>query len=127
MAKEKRSITPFTRKVLASIRRIPRGRVATYGQIAILAGSPQGSRGVSWILHSSSATEKLPWHRVINSQGKISFPRGSSLFIKQRRLLRTEGVEVGPAGEVDRGRFQWKTKKPARLRASGPRMFSKDS
>ena len=69
---------PGTLSVLVKklIRQIPRGRVSCYGQIAALAGNPKGSRAVVWLLHSSSAREKLPWHRVINSRGTISLPPG---------------------------------------------------
>jgi len=66
-------ISEFTKQVMEQIKAIPFGNVATYKQIAELAGKPQASRGVSWILHSCSTAYKLPWHRVLNSQGKISF------------------------------------------------------
>jgi len=117
--KPKPGETPFTREVKAAIRRIPRGRVATYGQIAALAGRERAARGVAWILHSSSAAAGLPWHRVIGGQGKISLPhargrgtctpgrcpRGS--FEAQRKRLVAEGVAVGPGGRIDLKLFQW--------------------
>ncbi|MCK7527697.1 MAG: MGMT family protein [Ignavibacteriales bacterium] len=65
--------TPFTRQVKAVLRRIPRGRVATYGQIAALAGRERAARGVAWILHSSSEAGGLPWHRVIGGEGGSPF------------------------------------------------------
>jgi methylated-DNA-protein-cysteine methyltransferase-like protein len=99
-------VTPFTEKAKALIKRIPRGRVATYGQIACLAGFPGAARQVAWLLHSSSDKDRLPWHRVIGGRGRISLPRVRG-FETQLRLLRAEGVEVSPSGRVDLGRFLW--------------------
>jgi methylated-DNA-protein-cysteine methyltransferase-like protein len=101
-----RQETPFTRQVKAVIRSIPRGRVATYGQVAALAGRERAARGVSWVLHSSSESAGLPWHRVIGGQGRISLPRGRG-FEEQRRLLTAEKVAVGPGGRIDLERYQW--------------------
>jgi alkylated DNA nucleotide flippase Atl1 len=67
---------PFTARAIAIIRSIPRGKVAAYGQVAGVAGSPLASRQVVRVLHTLSRTELLPWHRVINSAGSISLPRG---------------------------------------------------
>jgi methylated-DNA-protein-cysteine methyltransferase-like protein len=61
----------FHERVVRVIKKIPKGKVATYGQIATMAGSPRAACQVVRTLHSSSKKEKLPWHRVINSQGKI--------------------------------------------------------
>lgn len=117
-------MTPFTKKVLAYIKKIPSGKVASYGQIAALSGKPQGSRGVGWILHSCTRSHQLPWQRVLGSTGKISFPSYSKEFKEQRRLLGREGVIVSENGKVDLEKYGWK-KKPAKPRASqGPRMFA---
>ena len=102
--------TEFTKNVISFIKKIPKGKIATYGQIAKLAGKPQGSRGVAWILHSSTLKHDLPWHRVINSQGKISFPEGTDHYFKQRRLLEVEGVHFRESGKIDLKLFQWKPK-----------------
>jgi methylated-DNA-protein-cysteine methyltransferase-like protein len=104
--------TDFTKKVIRLIRSIPRGKVASYGQIAKLAGKPQGSRGVAWILHSSSRAHGLPWQRVINSQGRISFPEDSREYARQKQLLENEGVEFvnGKVGKA----FLWAKKPSAR-------------
>jgi methylated-DNA-protein-cysteine methyltransferase-like protein len=101
---EKRS--PFAKTVIEAIRRIPRGRVATYGQVAALAGNARAARGVAWILHSSSDAERLPWQRVIGGRGRISLPRGRG-FAEQRRRLIAEGVAVDRAGRVDLETFRW--------------------
>jgi methylated-DNA-protein-cysteine methyltransferase-like protein len=115
-------MSEFTKKVLKQIKSIPRGKVATYKQIAELSGKPQASRGVSWILHSCSTQYKLPWHRVLNSRGSISFERGTHNFREQKRRLEKEGVIITPDGELSLSRFQWKKraakKKPSRLRPS---------
>lgn len=103
-------ISEFTKKVMQQIRSIPVGKVATYKQIAELAGKPQGSRGVSWILHSCSTTYKLPWHRVLNSQGKISFEIRSANFNRQKKFLEKECVQLTREGKLDLLQYQWKKK-----------------
>jgi methylated-DNA-protein-cysteine methyltransferase-like protein len=118
-------ISEFTAKVMKMVRSIPEGKVATYGQIAELAGKPQGSRGVGWILHSSSTAHKLPWHRVINSKGQISFEVGTHNFRKQKRMLEKEGVEFQVEGKLDLKKYQWKKKPPiAKKNKKGPQIFS---
>lgn len=102
--------TEFSQKVITIIQKIPKGKVASYAQIAKLAGKPQGVRGVVWILHSSSSLSDLPWHRVINSKGKISFPEMSEQWIKQKKLLEREGITVSEYGEIDLKEFQWTAK-----------------
>ena len=83
----------FTRRVRKLLSRIPAGRVTTYGLIAAAASNPAGARQVARILHSSSEKYLLPWHRVVNREGRISLPMGRGLEM-QRDLLNTEGVEV---------------------------------
>jgi methylated-DNA-protein-cysteine methyltransferase-like protein len=97
---------PFCLCAREWIAAIPKGKVATYGQIAHLAGKPWGARQVSWILHSQSDKYKLPWQRVIGANGRISLPLGRG-FIEQRRLLRQEGVKVDDWGRIDLKIFRW--------------------
>ena len=92
-------MNPFHQNVLRLIKSIPRGKVAAYSQIAALAGNSRAARQVAWILHSSSEKEGLPWHRVINSRGRISLERGSG-FEEQKKRLEAEGVKVGRLGSV---------------------------
>lgn len=107
------------------IRQIPQGKVATYGQIAKLAGKPQGSRGVAWILHSSSTVHQLPWHRVLNAQGRISFEVGSHNFRQQKKRLEKEGVEISADGRLSLPKFQWQKKMPvAKSVRNRPQMFA---
>lgn len=96
----------FSAQIISLIKRIPKGRVATYGQIAALAGNPKGARAVVWLLHSSSGREKLPWHRVINSRGTVSLQPGQG-YEEQRTMLESEGVEFGLQGKIDLKRYQW--------------------
>lgn len=92
-------------RVWRVVEAIPPGAVATYGQVADLAGMGRGARQVGYALRQAG-DRKLPWHRVINAAGKISFPRGSSAYEKQRTRLEAEGVEF--LGErVIMNRFQW--------------------
>jgi methylated-DNA-protein-cysteine methyltransferase-like protein len=114
--------TPFTRKAKEVIRAIPYGRVATYGQVAALAGRERAARGVAWILHSSSESAALPWHRVIHGRGGISLGRGRG-FEEQKKRLIAEGVEVGRGGRVDLKRFQWEPKDVAAGRSPAARKF----
>ncbi|HSD66445.1 MAG TPA: MGMT family protein, partial [Vicinamibacteria bacterium] len=83
----------FFARVYAIVRRIPRGRVATYGQVAALLGVVRGARAVGWALRALPEEEavRVPWHRVVGSGGRIS-PRGGPGPEIQRRRLRAEGV-----------------------------------
>ena len=78
----------------------------TYGSVAAAAGSPRASRGVVWILHSSSEAARLPWHRVLGSGGRIALgpDRGGEL---QRAMLESEGIELGLDGRIDLDRYAW--------------------
>ena len=96
----------FSERIATLIATIPHGRVATYGQIAGMAGSPRAARQVVRILKMWSRKHHLPWHRVINREGRVSLPRGRG-YEEQRALLEAEGVEFGLDGRMDLGVFQW--------------------
>jgi methylated-DNA-protein-cysteine methyltransferase-like protein len=96
----------FERRAKDVIRSIPRGKVATYAQVAALAGNYRGARQVARVLHSSSDKDRLPWQRVINSRGGISLRKGQG-FEEQKRLLIAEGVRVDRLGRIDLDAFQW--------------------
>ena len=96
----------FTTRAVRAIRSIPAGRVATYGQIATLAGNPRAARQVVRVLHSCSKRERLPWHRVVNREGRISLPPLGG-HEEQRALLLREGVEFGESGRIDLARFRY--------------------
>jgi len=103
----------FEERAKNVIKAIPRGTVATYAQVAALAGNHRAARQVVRVLHTSSSKDRLPWQRVINSRGGISLGRGRG-FEEQRRLLLKEGVHVSRAGSVPLGEFQWDKKSPLR-------------
>lgn len=96
------SIEKTKEAVWQIVHAIPRGQVATYGQVARIAGMPQQSRLVGKILSSLPNGTKIPWHRVINSQGKISNPNPA----QQAELLASEGV-ILINGRVSLAHYQW--------------------
>lgn len=98
-------MTPFTEKVIAIIAAIPQGKVMTYGQIAAAAGSPRAARQVVRILHAMSHKYNLPWHRVVNAQGKIGLQDEEGRF-KQMLYLSSEQVEVDENGQLDLAKYQ---------------------
>ncbi len=99
-------VPPVYDRVLAVVRQIPRGQVATYGQIAQIVGGCT-PRMVGYCLASLEPGNDVPWQRVINAQGKIS-PRGVGFgALLQRELLEEEGVEFSDAGRVSFRRFGW--------------------
>ena len=94
-------------RIYETVRRIPHGKVATYGQVAYLAGLGRQPRMVGYALHA--ADEDLPWHRVINARGEISARSNPTGWAESRqyRLLVGEGVEFDERGRVPLARFQW--------------------
>ncbi|MEX2365787.1 MAG: MGMT family protein [Pseudohongiellaceae bacterium] len=91
-------------QIIASV---PRGKVATYGQVAKLAGLPGHARYVGYTLKRLPADSKLPWYRIINARGEISFVKGSAAYHRQRDRLEAEGVEF--AGDrIPLRHFGWK-------------------
>ncbi|HKN69177.1 MAG TPA: MGMT family protein [Gemmatimonadaceae bacterium] len=97
--------------IFSVVRRIPRGRVATYGQIAALAGLPRQPRLVGYALHALPTSTAVPWHRVINSRGMVSVRSDGTASLSQRLLLEREGVHFDGRGRVSLERHQWR---PAR-------------
>lgn len=95
-------------RIYAVVRRIPEGRVATYGQVAALAGLPRHARLVGYALHALPTGTAVPWHRVVNAQGRISLGRGQAGGdLVQRQRLEREGVEFA-GGRISLARFAWK-------------------
>lgn len=97
------SYSESTNAILSILKQIPKGKVISYGEVAKLAGYPNGARQVVRILSSLSDTEHLPWHRVVNKQGLIVL-NGEGAFI-QKALLEAEGVEVSDEGKIDKQYF----------------------
>lgn len=93
-------------RIIAAVKKIPRGRVCPYGVVAEVAGLPRRARLVGTVLRQTPASKGLPWFRVINASGRISFPQGSDSYDRQRRHLEAEGIDfVG--GRVDLDRYGW--------------------
>jgi methylated-DNA-protein-cysteine methyltransferase-like protein len=97
-------------RIYAVVRRIPRGRVASYGQVARLAGLPGRARQVGYAMHALPAGTGVPWHRVVNAQGKISLRRRPGPELTQRLLLEREGVRFGPGGRIALARFGYRAR-----------------
>jgi methylated-DNA-protein-cysteine methyltransferase related protein len=93
-------------RIIAAVKKIPRGRVCPYGVVADVAGLPRRARLVGTVLRQTPASKSVPWFRVINASGRISFPQGSDSYDRQRKQLEAEGVDfVG--GRVDLNRYGW--------------------
>ena len=99
--------TDFYQKVAAICRRIPRGKVATYGQIAYLCGKPRNARQVGYAL-SCRIVEEVPAHRVVNSQGRLSGAAAFETPWTQRQRLEAEGVVMKEDGRIDLSIFGWR-------------------
>ncbi len=98
----------FTERAVAIIQAIPPGHVMTYGQVALEAGNPRGARQISRILHSMSAKNELPWHRIINAQGGISTPdNAEEKGNTQRQRLIAEGVQFNANGRISLDIYRW--------------------
>lgn len=97
---------PFTSIVKDLINQIPEGRVCTYGIIGACAGNPRAARQVARILHSCSKKDGLPWHRVVNRNGKISL-KPSCGYEVQKRWLEAEGIVFGPKDIINLEMFLW--------------------
>ena len=111
------------KRIVAVVARIPPGRVATYGQVAALAGLPRHAREVGKVLGTLPPGSELPWQRVINAAGRPS-PRGVLADERHQRLrLEAEGVVFDARGRVDLERFGWD---PERLEAPRRRPVSRD-
>ena len=96
-------------RIYAVIRRIPRGRVATYGQVAMLAGLPGQARMVGYALAALPARSRVPWQRVVNAQGRVSVRRGGSgVEALQRAMLRREGVRFGASDAIPLAVYRWR-------------------
>lgn len=93
-------------KIYTVMANIPCGCVASYGQVAAMAGLASNARLVGRLLKRMPKGSIIPWHRVINSQGKISFPDGSPQYIKQYQLLQSEGI-IFKNGKVNMRIYQW--------------------
>jgi methylated-DNA-protein-cysteine methyltransferase-like protein len=97
----------WVKAVWQVVKGIPRGHVLTYGEVARLAGMSRAARRVSQAMRRAPRDMELPWHRVVNAQGKISFPEDSSGFRRQKERLEAEGV-VFLKGRIDLDRYGYR-------------------
>ncbi|WP_394549831.1 MULTISPECIES: MGMT family protein [unclassified Pantoea] len=95
----------FKQRIWQIVAAIPPGKVTTYGDVALLAGSPRAARQVGGVLSRLPEGSTLPWHRVINRNGTLSLQ--GERFFRQREALEAEGVEVTEAGQIDLAKFRW--------------------
>lgn len=107
-------------RIYRVVRRIPRGRVASYGLVARLAGLHGGARQVGYALHALPDDSDLPWHRVINARGGISLAAATGAARYQRFLLESEGIRFDAAGRVDLARFAWRPRRVGSPRRARP-------
>jgi methylated-DNA-protein-cysteine methyltransferase-like protein len=108
------AVAPINRaRIYAAIRRVPRGQVSTYGDIAKQAGYPGHARQVGYALHALPSGSPVPWHRIINSSGRISLPPEAGGTEQRLRLL-AEGVLVQPGGKVKLTAYRWQPGRPRR-------------
>ena len=94
-------------KIYRIVRQIPRGRVATYGQVATLAGLDGHARQVGYALHALPSSMKVPWHRVVNARGEVSARTGGDSHELQRKLLEAERVRFDERGRIDLKKSRW--------------------
>ena len=112
------AMSPTYSRIYAVVGRIPRGRVATYGQVAELAGLPGRARQVGYALHALPPGTAVPWHRVLNARGALSLRREPGAELGQRLLLEREGIRFDARGSVDLGEIRWKPSTRTRRRPS---------
>ena len=105
-------MSEFYNRIYAAVEQIPRGCVATYGQIALLAGNPRAARAVGWALHINPKPGVIPCHRVVNREGRLAPAFAFGGEGEQRRLLVAEGVFVNAAGFVDLQQYCWRGQAP---------------
>jgi methylated-DNA-protein-cysteine methyltransferase-like protein len=107
-------------RIYAVVRRIPKGRVASYGQIAELAGLPRAARQVGYAMAALRPSDRVPWQRVINARGELSARAEPNAEALQRIVLEREGVRFDAAGRIDFARYGWRPRARRRRRAPTP-------
>jgi methylated-DNA-protein-cysteine methyltransferase-like protein len=106
--------------VAAAVRRVPRGQVATYGQIAAAIGLTGAARQVGYALHDLPKHAVVPWHRIINARGEVSRRSVPGGELEQRMLLEREGVRFNSRGRVDLKVFGWRPRNTKRTDETSP-------
>jgi methylated-DNA-protein-cysteine methyltransferase-like protein len=119
-------VNPFYRRIYRVVRHIPKGRVATYGVVARLAGRPGAARTVGWALSALPDDSDVTWWRVVNASGRISLAAHDHAAVVQRALLLREGVRFAPGGALNLAVYGWPAETynvaaPAQTRAASSR------
>ena len=97
----------FRDSVLKIVGRIPKGRLASYGQVAMMAGYPRAARQVGWVLRGLPQGSGVPWQRVVNTNGRVPSKGREFAAMEQIALLRGEGIDVADDGQMDLGLYRW--------------------
>jgi len=113
----------FSDKIISIVKIIPRGNVASYGQIASLAGIPRAARQVGWVLHQRGGDPGVPWWRVINNKGLISIKGAEQTAALQKQLLTKESIPVTKKLEIDIENYRWKPTIEELKKASLPEKY----
>lgn len=100
-------MSPFKQRVIQIVGMIPKGKVVSYGQVALMAGVPRGARQVGWVMFSVEE-ENLPWWRVINNEGRISIKNPGVSPIEQKEELEKDGVVVCKEYGIDIEKYRWR-------------------
>lgn len=102
------STSPFKKKVIEIVNRIPYGHVASYGQVALYCGVPRAAREVGWTLNTMENTIEVPWWRVINTKGQITIKGSEFTPDFQKKLLESEGIVVNPDFTLEMEKYRWR-------------------
>lgn len=98
----------FNDLVYGLVRHIPRGKVLSYGRVALLLGVPRGARAVGWAMSGlKHGDHSVPWHRVVNVQGRISIKGSPDGAAEQRARLEAEGIQFDARGYLDMSKYLW--------------------
>jgi len=97
----------FRDSVLRVVALVPKGKLVSYGQVAMLAGYPRAARQVGWVLHGLPSGSKIPWQRVVNTKGHVPSRGREFEAMEQIMLLRDEGIEVDDNGRLDLEFYRW--------------------
>jgi len=114
----------YRRKVYDLVRKIPRGRVMTYGQIAEILGEGYTARTVGYVMHGADA-EKVPWQRVINAQGKCSTGKLTLPADLQQSILESEGIVFSSSGKCDLDAVLWSPPETVLKRKDSTKLFQR--
>jgi len=104
-------MSKFSEQVLKIVKSIPKGKVVSYGQVALITGNPRAARQVGWVLNQLS-DDATPWWRVINNSGRISIKHSEYTALEQRERLEREDIVVSKNFEIDIERYRYKSVSP---------------